>query len=137
MAAPFDVEAVTELLPHVDLISMNEVEAATFEDRLGRSVESADLPDVLVTRGAEGAIYHSRSEGAISEPAVKVEKVVDTTCAGDTYFGFFVSALARDMSIGEAMTLASAAAALSVTRAGASASIPTMDEVQRAMGGQQ
>ncbi len=58
VAAPFIVEAVTALLPHVDLISMNALQAAAFEDRLGRSVESAYLPEILVTRGAEGAVYH-------------------------------------------------------------------------------
>ncbi|GHE05881.1 hypothetical protein U879_05065 [Defluviimonas sp. 20V17] len=58
VAAPFNVEAVTALLPHVDLISMNALQAAAFEDRLGRSVESAYLPEILVTRGAEGAVYH-------------------------------------------------------------------------------
>lgn len=134
VAAPFDVEAVTAMLPFVDLIAMNAGEAAAFETRLGRSVSSADLPDILVTHGAEGAVYHGRDQSRVSHPAVRVDTVVDTTCAGDTYFGYFVQAIAAGEPLSHAMAIASAAAAISVTRKGASRSIPTLDEVRSAMG---
>jgi ribokinase len=56
---------------------------------------------------------------------------VDTTAAGDVFVGYFVAGVARGYRLESALTLAAQAAALSVTRMGAAASIPTFDEVER------
>ena len=58
---------------------------------------------------------------------------VDTTAAGDTFAGYFISAIAEGVSPELAIKTASAAAALSVSRKGAAPSIPTLAEVKRAM----
>ena len=60
-------------------------------------------------------------------PAVKA---VDTTAAGDTFVGGFAAALATGKSEAEAIRFGQVAAALSVTRAGAQPSIPTLSDVQ-------
>ncbi|MNF13864.1 Ribokinase [compost metagenome] len=62
-------------------------------------------------------------------PAPKV-KAVDTTAAGDTFVGGFAAALAAGSSEAEAIRFGQVAAALSVTRAGAQPSIPTLSDVQ-------
>jgi ribokinase len=54
---------------------------------------------------------------------------VDATAAGDTFNGALAVALTEDLSPERALAFANAAAALSVTRAGAQASIPSRDEV--------
>ena len=55
---------------------------------------------------------------------------MDTTAAGDTFVGGFAAALAAGQSEAEAIRFGQVAAALSVTRAGAQPSIPTLHDVQ-------
>ena len=57
-------------------------------------------------------------------------KAVDTTAAGDTFTGFFVSAISKGKSPKEALDLASRASAIAVSRPGAAPSVPTLDEVE-------
>jgi ribokinase len=53
---------------------------------------------------------------------------VDATAAGDTFNGALAVALSEGMRLDAAVRFANAAAALSVTRLGAQASIPTRSE---------
>ena len=62
-------------------------------------------------------------------PAPSV-KALDTTAAGDTFVGGFAAALVAGMSEAQAIRFGQVAAALSVTRAGAQPSIPTLADVQ-------
>jgi ribokinase len=55
---------------------------------------------------------------------------VDSTGAGDTYVGALAVALGEERPIREAMTWAATAAALSVQREGASASMPYRSEIE-------
>ena len=54
---------------------------------------------------------------------------VDTTGAGDTFAGFFLAGALQGFDTQKALYFASAAAAIAITRSGASASIPDRDEV--------
>ena len=58
---------------------------------------------------------------------------VDTTGAGDTYTGFFIGGLMQELPLQECMKRASMAAALSVMKPGAAASIPTIGDVTSAL----
>jgi ribokinase len=62
-------------------------------------------------------------------PAFKVP-VVDTTAAGDTFVGAFAVARTEQPDLASALRWASAAAALSVQRLGASASMPRREEIE-------
>jgi len=57
-------------------------------------------------------------------------KAVDTTAAGDTFLGFFLGARLDGLDLPAALHLANHAAALCVTREGASSSIPSLEDVQ-------
>jgi len=85
---------------------------------------------VVLTLGEDGAMY---SDGQVicRQEAFRV-KAVDTTAAGDTFSGYFVSALIRGMMPQEGLALAARAAAMAVTKPGALDSIPTLAEVQSA-----
>jgi sugar/nucleoside kinase (ribokinase family) len=73
---------------------------------------------------------HGLSLSHIAAPAVTA---VDTTGAGDAHSGVFLAGLAAGLTVGEAARRANAAAALTVTRAGAATS-PTRAELHRFLG---
>jgi ribokinase len=81
----------------------------------------------MVTLGAQGAVLVSNNM-ARHFPAPKV-KSIDSTGAGDIFSGSFMAALSAGKPLEEAVTYASAAAALSTTRLGVIESIPTVPEV--------
>jgi len=84
-AAPFDADVTKEVLPFLDFLILNEVEAGQLQDATGSG--PADLPvrDVVVTLGADGATWFGPKGPVRIEPH-KVEPV-DTTGAGDTFTG--------------------------------------------------
>ena len=57
-------------------------------------------------------------------------KAVDTTAAGDTFTGYFVTALAEGRTPAEALKRAAAASAIAVSRKGAAPSVPAVREVE-------
>ena len=84
----------------------------------------------VITLGEGGAWCMSGDE-VLFQSAFKV-KAVDSTAAGDTFTGFFFGTLLSGGTLRDAMVLASKAAAISVTRPGASVSIPALNEVRSA-----
>ncbi len=124
-AAPFEPDAVRAVLPYVTLLILNAVEADQLRPSLGR----IDVPQLLVTHGAQGAEWHDliRSEH-VTVPAFSVN-AVDTTGAGDCFAGYAVAGLSQGMNPQAALTRAAAAAALQVTRPGAAEAIPGLSEV--------
>ncbi|MEU6414025.1 ribokinase [Microbispora sp. NPDC046933] len=127
-----------ELLEAVDLIVPNEHEAAalTGRDDPRDALEALlDLvPEAVVTLGARGALYGSRDGTRLREPAVPV-RAVDTTAAGDTFAGALAVARTEGADPARALRFASAAAALSVQREGASTSMPHRHEIDRLLEG--
>jgi len=133
-AAPFDPDATKAILGHVDLLALNEIEAAQLVDATHTRLEDMAPKMVLVTKGPAGAVLYLKGQPAMSQPAFKIDDVIDTTAAGDTFFGYFLAGLERGNAIPDALKTASAAAALTVTKVGAADAIPTMAEVKAFMG---
>ena len=88
----------------------------------------ADIAErVLLTLGASGVWLAAAGPGQhFAAPRVEA---VDSTAAGDTFIGGFAACLAAGGDLPEAVLLGQRAAALSVTRFGAQASIPSRHEV--------
>ncbi|MEX5578180.1 ribokinase [Pseudophaeobacter sp. A-200-2] len=129
-AAPFDAAAVAAVLPYLDLLFLNAVEARQLQDATGNPPEALGVEDVIVTLGAEGARHFHGTTGAVQDiPALPVTPV-DTTGAGDTFTGYVLAGLDRGMPMAQAMAQASRAAALMVTRHGTADVIPDLKEVQ-------
>lgn len=129
-AAPFSAEAVAPLLPFLDLLMMNAVEAKQLEAATGRSISALGVPDVVITKGADGAEWIS-GNGRRSIPAIPAQ-VVDSTGAGDTFSGYLLAGLDRGMPMEQALRLATQAAALMVARKGTADVIPDLRDIQEA-----
>lgn len=85
---------------------------------------------VVLTKGEIGSEFIDKNGEKYSSGAIKCD-VVDTTAAGDTFTGYFLHELFERMRPEDALLAASVASGISVTRKGASPSIPFSDEVRR------
>lgn len=140
--APAD-ERVREILGLCSFVTPNETEARHITGMPVYTVEEAErAARALVDMGAGGAVVTLGEQGALyfdGKSAVHVEpfshgSTVDTTGAGDAFNGGFAAALARGLDPLEALRCASATAGISVTRNGAAHSMPTLEEVEQALG---
>jgi ribokinase len=110
----------------------NEHEAAALtgitDPREAATALLDQVPEVVVTLGAAGSLYAARGAAPLTVPAPQVT-AVDSTGAGDTFVGTLAVALVEGREMPEALVWASAAAALSVQRPGASSSMPYRSEI--------
>ncbi|MFU8880817.1 MAG: ribokinase [Rhodobacterales bacterium] len=130
-AAPFDVSAIEAVLPYLDMLILNALEASQLTDSLGKPPETLGVPDVIVTLGAKGCRWHQADTGASQSFAALPVTPVDTTGAGDTFTGYLLAGLDRGMPMEQSIGLATKAAALMVTRLGTADVIPDLLEIQQ------
>lgn len=121
------------------VLVLNETECETItgieigEDGEGAE-EAADLlrghgvENVVLTLGAKGALV-AGAQGLEHVPGFSV-RAVDTTAAGDAFIGSLAASVAQGVRLMDAVRLANAAGALTVTRRGAQPSLPTAREVE-------
>ena len=133
------------MLALCDYITPNETEASALSGLPVETDEEAEAAGrklldmgvrkaVILTLGARGALVCT-SNGAELVPAIEVEKVVETTGAGDAFNGSFAVALSEGRSLAEAARFGCATAGLSVQKPGAAASMPGRDEIDAALDG--
>ncbi|MCJ7870979.1 ribokinase [Phaeobacter sp. J2-8] len=128
-AAPFDAAAVAEVLERIDLLVLNEVEAAQLTQAMGCAITALDVADIVITLGGDGCRHISSGAGIDRHfPGIKVE-VVDTTGAGDTFTGYLVAGLDAGMSMEASIERAQRAGALMVTRQGTADVIPDLKDL--------
>ena len=137
--APMREDVQSYPLDETDYILLNETEAMalagigrgetpTADALADRLCESYPAVRFVLTLGAAGALYIHEQE-RIFQSAFSV-KAVDTTAAGDTFAGFFLQSVAAGKTTGDALETAAKAAAVCVTRRGASPSIPDLEEIR-------
>lgn len=130
-AAPLRWE-LHSIVPLCRVIVVNRQEAAavTGSDNPAAALawfHARGCPVPIVTLGREGCLWFEDG-GAQHLPANPVG-VVDTTGAGDAFCGMLAARLANGMTLRDALSAAQAAAALTVTRAGAFAALPARGEL--------
>ena len=131
--SPCDSVAKSVDLNKITYLVLNEIEAQMLtgckepELSLKYFAEKYSSLKVVLTLGKNGCIFYN-GEREIYQSAYSVN-VVDTTAAGDTFTGFFIANAAMGVDEAKALKIASAAAAIAVSRNGAASSIPTSDEV--------
>lgn len=127
-----------DLLRRIAILTPNEHEAAILTGlpveresdarRAAVRLRSRGPSAVIITLGSKG-VFVSAPEFDGEMPAFAVQPV-DTTAAGDVFNGALAVALAEKRPLAEAIRFAQAAAAISVTRAGAQPSAPTRAEIE-------
>jgi sugar/nucleoside kinase (ribokinase family) len=121
-------------LSTVPILSTHVPSALTGEQDLERALRALRIRDtqwICVTLGADGAML-LEGDRLHHAPAFAVN-AVDTTGAGDVFRAGFIHALLQSRSPADVLRFATAAAALSCTREGAIASVPTLSDVERAL----
>ncbi len=133
--APMSESVKSLPLECIDLLIVNETEAAalTEKDSLDDIVavfkEQWSECEVIITLGKAGVMMLKNND-CIKVDAFLVD-AVDTTAAGDTFIGYFLSAYSNHTDAKRALIRGCAASAIAVTREGAAQSIPTQKEVDR------
>lgn len=117
----------------ISMFLLNEVEGEQItgendaENMLEKLKAMYPKARVVLTLGGEGSVYQYKEE-RYHQGIYKV-KAVDTTAAGDTFTGYFISSVINGVPVPEGLALAAKAAAIAVSRQGAAASIPSREEV--------
>lgn len=114
----------TEAQFYTGIYPLDEESIRRCAEKLGR----LGVKNVLITLGTDGSA--SVSKGVFRRVDPVPAAAVDTTAAGDTYVGAFVTRLSEGAEIETAMHFASTASALTVTRRGAQCAIPLRAEVE-------
>ena len=136
-AAPYSEAVNTYPINQLDWLIVNEVEGAGIvggaadESLLQRLAERFPQAGILLTLGSRGAQCFRDGHYA-SICSCKVQ-AVDTTAAGDTFSGYFLSGVMQGLSLAETLRLATVASALCIQRPGAANSIPTRAEVEQVL----
>ena len=136
------ISEILAVMPQVDIVklSLNELRLITGEneaDVAARTLLSLGPKLILVTMGPAGSTYYTTElQGLVATPEVEV---VDTVGAGDAFFGAFLAQFLKenyrleelsDEVLGRLLEFANRAAALSTTKAGAMAALPSREEIE-------
>lgn len=138
-AAPADKNHALELLPYVEVFSPNESETKEYTGILPQGVDSSlraalalwkrvKCRYLVIKQGARGVfIYDGKHYSIVS--AYRPDKIVDSTAAGDAFTAALTLEYLRCGDIMRAAKYGAAAGALTVSREGASSSMPTAEEL--------
>lgn len=133
--SPYDSALESCDFGKVSMLLLNEIEGEqiTGEEEPERILEKLKefYPEMktVLTLGKKGAVYQDK-DGCHYQDIYKV-KAVDTTAAGDTFTGYFISSVIEGMPVTEGLALAAKASAIAVSRKGAADSIPLRAEVMK------
>ena len=137
-AAPA-LEISKNLIRETDLLVMNESELENLSERsvdnenidsIAEAIKVLNLKttqSIAVTLGSKGVYVYTNQKGDFID-GHKIE-AVDTTGSGDCFIGALATHYLKSNDLLDSVNFANKAAALSVTKRGASASMPTLEEV--------
>jgi len=134
--APFDEKILALPLQLVDILVVNEIEGAalantakgaSFSEVLDALVKAYPESEIVLTVGKSGSYYGYKAI-RLHEPIYDLP-VADTTAAGDTFIGYFLTSRSVGHDNQMALRYACKASGLAVSRLGAMGSIPLASEV--------
>lgn len=132
--APFSPDILSLPLSKVSIFIVNEIEGAglsgvkgSYEEILEALVSDYPEAEIILTCGKHGALYgykDKREKGDIID-----YPVVDTTGAGDTFIGYYIASREMGLSVSAALKYACKASSIAISRPGAMAAVPSLEEV--------
>jgi ribokinase len=131
--APMTKNVLDYPLELIDILIVNQTEAAELSNQKGVEnilkylTNQFPKASFILTLGEQGSIFIDGQQ-RIETKAEKVE-VKDTTAAGDTFIGYFLAEIARNIEPTTALKLATKAAAITVSKKGGAISIPNRNEL--------
>ena len=132
--APYH-DVPSDAFQYIDYFIPNEHELEQFTPEVkgdykerAKALLDKGIKNIIVTLGEKGSYFLNKDESFLVKP-YKVE-AIDTTGAGDSFCGAFVTALSKGKSVKDALDFASKASSITVTRKGAIASLPKLNELE-------
>lgn len=128
------IEDIRELLPYIDYFLPNEEELKMLckddIDKAAAMLLEGGAKCVVVKVGGNGCRIYSKDETS-AVPAYRIDKVVDTTGAGDSFVAGFIYGLVNSMPLIDCSRFGNATASCSVEHIGATDGILSLDEPMR------
>ena len=128
-----------KVLSLVDYLIVNETELKVvlgvdsevlgYELEIEKIKKEKGIKNILLTLGSKGSCLFNEKGEVEKCDAFKV-KAIDTTAAGDSFSGAFISKTLNGENVKESLKYASATSAIVVTRIGAQDSIPSIEEIK-------
>ena len=137
---------VLKVFPYVDLlkISEEELDFVGGRENIPAFMKQYDIAVVVLTLGGDGAViyYTGDKNTEITIPAMKV-KCIDTTGAGDAYWGGFLSSLLKSgvkkvsdidkSKLETAGKYGAVSGGLCIQKPGGIPALPTIQEIEKAL----
>lgn len=120
-----DVSILCANQPEVEMLTGMEAKDTASAEAAARKVIEMGANAVILTLGSNGCLLIEGEGPSTHIPATKVEKVVDTTGAGDSYLGALAHFLALGAELKVAMAKANQVAGMSVQKRGTQSSYPS------------
>ena len=124
----------------IDFFTPNETEAEFY---LNKKIESEKdiknaseeflkkgIKNIIITLGEKGCYFANEKDSFFINAFKLKESVLDTTGAGDAFNGALAVGLAKNLDIKQALNFANKVAAISTTKQGAAASMPSLEDVE-------
>jgi ribokinase len=139
--SPFEKELLSLPLGRIDLLVVNEIEMSQLAGKeikdniesyrmvLRETGDKYSASSILLTLGEKGSLFLEKGKNEILFSDIVKTDAVDTTAAGDTFLGYFLSSVIEGRTYPEALRRASMASSMAVSRKGAMDSIPLREEV--------
>lgn len=135
--SPISQELLLLPLEYVDVFILNEVEIAALVDSdekdeqkiISQLSKLYPKTEIVMTKGSEGA-WVLKDDNLYHEEAISVS-VRDTTCAGDTFTGYYIGSRIKKFTVEQSLKIANTAAGMSTEIQGAAPSIPLWRDVMQ------
>ena len=126
----FDIEQDRDLLKKVTVIAGNFEESGWLTHKTTLEEMLTLLPNMMITKGAEGVWFCDEHGTICHEKAVPVEEVVEANGAGDTFIGNFVVFRSEGRPLKESIHRGMCASAIEIGRMGVVNAMPLREETE-------